>query len=200
MKIVNSARVQSLENSENSVQVLTESGEKFSAEAVLFAVGRTPNTSELELENAGIKKDSHGYIIVDETLKTSQNHIFAFGDVTGAPQFTYLSLDDFRIIKNQIFGDKNYTRSHRSDFATSVFLGLPFSHIGMKERDIDGKNPDIAIKKIPTAMIPKSKILKENDGLIQAIVNTKTGKILGCTLLCEESFEIINIVGLAMKN
>lgn len=183
---------------DNGVDVVLEN-ETLHADAVLYATGRTPNTEDLSLENAGIMTDKNGYIVTDEHLKTNKNHIFALGDVANSPQFTYISLDDFRIVKSFLFDGGKYNKNHRNMFPTSVFLNVPFSHIGMRERDIDDKNSDIVIKKIPTVAVPKSKILGENDGLLQAIVNKKTGEILGATLLAEESHETINTIVLAMR-
>lgn len=76
-------------------------------DAILIATGRKPMIEGLNLSAAGVGVDAHGAIIVNDQLRTTVPHIWAMGDVKGGAQFTYLSLDDFRIIRDQLFGDKN---------------------------------------------------------------------------------------------
>jgi pyruvate/2-oxoglutarate dehydrogenase complex dihydrolipoamide dehydrogenase (E3) component len=84
--------------------------EAMEASAVLVATGRVPVTSELNLEATGVKTDQRGYIAVDEQLRTSHPEIWAIGDVNGGPQFTYISFDDYKIIRDQLFGGGLYVR------------------------------------------------------------------------------------------
>src|SRR5690606_18555503 len=81
--------------------------------AILIATGRKPNVVDLNLAAAGILTDERGYVVVDEYLKTNVPHIWAIGDVNGGPQFTYISLDDFRIIRDQLFGGNYTSITHR---------------------------------------------------------------------------------------
>lgn len=199
INFINNSRATKIQKNDGKLEIFYNNW-SIIADSVLVAVGREPNTKNLSLENAGILTDDKWNIIVDDKLQTSVPNIYAMGDVNGWPQFTYISLDDYRIVRNNIFGGDYNSRNMRKSIATSVFMPVVYSHIGLKEHEIDASNSDIAVKILPTSMIPKSKILEENDGLLKAIVNKKTGEILGCTLLCEESHEIINIVKLAMDN
>ncbi|MGO8609562.1 FAD-dependent oxidoreductase, partial [Rhizobium johnstonii] len=84
---------------------------------VLVGVGRVPNTQGLGLTNAGIKTDQRGFILVDDHLRVQgKNHIWAMGDVAGSPMFTYISLDDYRIVREQLFGDGKRNRADRTPF------------------------------------------------------------------------------------
>lgn len=198
VEFINSARASKIEKNGEKLEIFY--GENsILADAVLVATGRASTARDLDVQNAGVVLDEKGFIRVNDRLETSAKNIFALGDVNDGPQFTYISLDDYRIIRDTIFGGE-YTRAMRKPIATSVFMKVPYSHIGLKEYEIDKQNPGIRIKTLPTAMIPKSKILGENDGLLKAIVNVKTGEILGCTLLCLESYEMINLVKMAMDN
>ncbi|ATU05703.1 pyridine nucleotide-disulfide oxidoreductase [Candidatus Gracilibacteria bacterium HOT-871] len=170
------------------------------ADAVLLATGRKPNTKGLNLENAGVELTEKGAVKVDDRLQTSTKNIFAMGDVTGGPQFTYISLDDFRIIIDNLFGDKKRNTSDRTTFAYSSFLNPPFSRIGMTEKEAREKGKNIKVGKIFATNIPKAKILKNTNGLLKAVVDEDTGLILGASLYCVESQEIINIISLAMKH
>lgn len=196
--IKNSVKTQEFVAQNKQVLIKTEN-EEFLTDAILLAIGRVPNTEELGLENTAIKLNERGFIEVDDELKTSVKNIWALGDINGGPQFTFISLDDFRLVKNQLFGG-DYTKvSQRKTFATSVFISPTYAHIGKKEKDFKNKD-EVIIKTMPANAIPKAKVLQENHGLLKAIIDKKTNKILGCTLFCTEAHELINIVKTAMDN
>src|SRR5699024_8174624 len=98
-----------------SYQINEENNAEVYGSAVLLATGRKPNTDGLGIEHTSVNVDDQGAIVVDDTLKTTVNHIWALGDINGGPQFTYISLDDFRIIKDQLFGNGTYTKKDRSN-------------------------------------------------------------------------------------
>src|SRR5690606_26766106 len=100
--IVSGATVQRFSDSGAGVTIHYQraGAQQATTDAVLMATGRVPETTALNLEAAGIKTDKRGYIEVNDRLQTSASHVWAIGDINGGPQFTYISLDDFRIIKN----------------------------------------------------------------------------------------------------
>ena len=167
--------------------------------AILTATGRKPNVEGLNLSAAGVRTNDRGYIEVDEFLKTSRSHIWAMGDINGAPQFTYLSLDDFRIIRDQL-SEGDYTSvAKRKQVASSVFINPPFSHIGLREREAVKLGDSVKVARLAASSIPRARILGTTDGLLKAVVNYQTKKILGCTLFCADSHEMINTVQTAMN-
>lgn len=167
------------------------------AEAVLIATGRKANTEGLQVEKAGIELTERGAIKVNEKMQTNIPHIFAMGDVTGGLQFTYTSLDDYRIIWSQLQGE-NYTLEKRRNVPYSVFLTPAYSRVGLNETEAEKAGYEVKIMKMPAAMIPKAQVLQNTQGLLKAVVDRKTNKILGAMLLCEESYEMINLIKLAM--
>lgn len=169
------------------------------AQAVLLATGRRANTEELNLDKAGVKTNERGAVVVDEYLRTSNPNIFALGDVNGGLQFTYISLDDYRIVRDYLFGDKEKTLHTRGPVAYSVFIDPPLSRVGLSETEAIKQGLDFSVKKLPVAAIPRAKTLGETDGLLKAIIDNKTQQILGCTLFAPESSEVINIITVAMK-
>lgn len=170
------------------------------ADAVLLATWRKPNTKWLNLENAWVELTEKWAVKVDDRLQTSTKNIFAMWDVTWWPQFTYISLDDFRIIIDNLFWDKKRNTSDRTTFAYSSFLNPPFSRIWMTEKEAREKWKNIKVWKIFATNIPKAKILKNTNWLLKAVVDEDTGLILWASLYCVESQEIINIISLAMKH
>lgn len=198
------AKVQSVNRVEDKAIVTfadSQTNEVFvlEADAVLLATGRRPNTKDLNLEVAGVEVDVRGAIIVDEYLKTTNPNIRAVGDVKGGLQFTYISLDDYRIVREDLFGDKERRTGDRNPVSYSVFIDPPLSRIGLNEEEARRQNRDIIVKKLPVMAIPRAKTLGETDGLLKAIIDKNTGKILGCVLFASDSGEVINTVAVAMK-
>lgn len=198
------AKVQSVNRVEDKAIVTfadSQTSEVFvlEADAVLLATGRRPNTKDLNLEVAGVEVDVRGAIIVDEYLKTTNPNIRAVGDVKGGLQFTYISLDDYRIVREDLFGDKERRTGDRNPVSYSVFIDPPLSRIGLNEEEARRQNRDIIVKKLPVMAIPRAKTLGETDGLLKAIIDKNTGKILGCVLFAPDSGEVINTVAVAMK-
>ncbi len=168
------------------------------ADKVLIATGRRPNTEGLGLENAGVQLTARGGVITDSQLRTTASNIYAMGDVVGGLQFTYISLDDYRIVRSAILGDGSYTTEQRGAVPYSVFLEPPFSRVGMSEEEARSKGHSIKVAKLPATAIPKALVLEQPEGLLKAIVDEKTGLILGAHLFCAESHEMINLIKLAM--
>lgn len=169
------------------------------SDAILLATGRRPATEGLGLAAAGVVTDERGAIITDSRLVTSNPAIRAIGDVKGGPQFTYISLDDYRIIREDLFGNKGRSVTDRDPVSYSVFIDPPLSRIGMSEEEALKKGYDIKVGRLPVAAIPRARTLGETDGLFKAVTDAGTGKILGCTLFGPESGEVINSVTIAMK-
>ena len=187
-------------NGKGYVKISGETGEnEVESDAILVAIGRKPNTDGLNLEAAGVKTDERGAVAVDETLKTTADNIWAMGDVKGGLQFTYISLDDFRIIRDNVYGNGNRTVNDRNVIPYSVFINPPLSRVGMTEKEAIEKGYEVKTGKLEAMAIPKGKIEGVTDGLLKTVVDAKTDKILGCTLLCNTSHEMINVVAAAIK-
>lgn len=162
---------------------------------VLVAIGRIANIKELDLENAGVEG---GLVKVDKHHKTSVDNIYAMGDVCDRLQFTYISLDDYRIVMSTLFENGKYSESDRGNIPSSVFLSPSFSKIGIIEKEAIKQGYNIKVSKMPASAIPKAQVIRKTQGYLKAIVDKDTNKILGVFMLCEDSHEIINIVKVAM--
>ena len=167
-------------------------------DAVLLATGRRANTASLNCAAAGVELTPRGAVQVDEHLRTTAPNIWAMGDVAGGLQFTYVSLDDYRIVLSQLNGHGERTSKNRGNVPYSVFMDTPLSRVGITERDAAEKGLPYRVLKMPAAAVPKAQVLRKTDGMLKAVVNTETGRILGVSLLCAESYEMINTVKLAM--
>ena len=168
-------------------------------DAILIATGRKPMIEGLNLSAAGVGVDAHGAIIVNDQLRTTVPHVWAMGDVKGGAQFTYLSLDDFRIIRDQLFGDKKRDIGDRDPAQYAVFIDPPLAHIGISEEEALKRGYSFKVSRLPASSVVRARTLRQTDGMLKAIINNHNGKIMGCTLFCADASEIINIVAMAMK-
>ena len=180
------------ENAEGKEEV-----QKFSA--VLVATGRRPDTAELNLTNAGVELGERGEIKVNDRLETNVPHIYALGDVHGGLQFTYLSLDDFRIIKSVLFDEGKYNLNERKHIPFNVFVIPSLAKVGMNEMEAKAAGVSYKLAKLPVMAIPKAKILGNQSGLFKVLIDENSGKILGANLFGVEAHEIINLFTLAMN-
>ena len=203
INIVAGATVDSIDNSAKGVIVKFKNAEGTSEEiegsAVLIATGRKPNLEGLDVNAAGIKVNAKGFLDVDEQLRTNVKNIWAIGDINGGPQFTYISLDDFRIIRDQLFGGDYTSVAKRRAVASSVFITPPFAHIGLREKDAIAEGYRIKIAKLPAAAVPRARILNNTQVLLKSVIDADTNKILGCSLFCVESSEMINTIQVAIN-
>lgn len=174
------------------------------ADLILVALGRQPDTAALELANAGVAVDRAGAIVVDDHRRTSQPHIFAIGDVTGAAQFTYLSLDDHRIVFDQLTGaDPARSAADRTAVPNCLFLTPPLARVGMTEREARATGRAITVASAPVrklATVSRARIVDEPEGLMKVVVDATTDQILGAALLSYDAHEVINLVALAMRH
>jgi pyruvate/2-oxoglutarate dehydrogenase complex dihydrolipoamide dehydrogenase (E3) component len=171
-------------------------------DAFLAAVGRRPATAELNLDAAGVNTTERGAVVVDEFLRTSQPHIYALGDVNGGPQFTYVSLDDGRIVIDQLLGNGTRSTSDRIAVPRTLFITPPLATVGLTESQARQQGMNIAVARENVADIvamPRAYTVEETRGLMKFILDTDTDQILGAAILSIDAQEVINTVALAMR-
>ena len=199
IQLLQNVRTTQVKNDGDEVVVVTEDGE-FHFDALLYATGRKPNVEPLHLENTDIELTERGAIKVDKHLETSVPGVFAVGDVNGGLQFTYISLDDFRILYSYLAGDGSYTLEDRKNVPTSMFITPPLAQIGLTEKEAQEQGLPIAVKEIPVAAMPRGHVNADLRGAFKAVVNTETKEIVGATIFAAGAQEIINILTVAMDN
>lgn len=178
--------------------------ETIEADNVLVALGRSPNTAGLGLDRAGVEITDAGAVVVDDYRRTSQPHIFAVGDVTGGPQFTYIALDDYRIVLDQLTGAAEPRgAARRRAVPNCLFLSPPLARVGLTESQARAAGYDIRVASSPVvslATVARAHIVDDTAGMMKVVVDAATDTILGAALLCHDAQEVINIVALAMRH
>ncbi|WP_445168977.1 FAD-dependent oxidoreductase [Mycolicibacterium sp. Dal123E01] len=206
IQIVTSAEVTSVSEAGDAATVTYQAdGAEHTTEAdgVLVALGREPVTDDLGLAEANIETSSAGAVVVDEYLRTSQPHIFAVGDVNGGPQFTYISLDDYRVVLSQLTGDGSRSTATRAAVPYVLFTTPPLARVGITQSAALAAGMDVLVATLPVAAmatVPRARIVDETAGLMKVVVDKATDMILGAALLSYDSHEVINTVALAMRH
>lgn len=198
--VVTGAQVTSCDETGGHVDVVTDD-QTFAADVVLVAAGRRPATEDLDLAAAGVATDERGYITVDDQLRTNIDGVYAVGDVNGGPQFTYISLDDNRVLWDTLH-DGPRRRDDRVAVPATTFLDPPLSQVGMTMRQAreSGRSVLVATKDVATiAAMPRPKIVGQTEGVIRVLVDADDHTVLGATLWCIDSQELVNFVSLAMR-
>lgn len=165
---------------------------------LLVAVGRAPNTESLNLTAAGVATDTRGFIQVNDRLETNIPGIWALGDINGGPQYTHISLDDYRIIKANLIDGGDRSTGDRL-VPSCLFIDPELAHVGLTETEARQQGYAIRVAKVDASAVPRARTLGQTDGLLKAIVDTETGRILGCSLLCHEAGEVISTVQMVMQ-
>ncbi|MGD9001321.1 MAG: mercuric reductase [Anaerolineae bacterium] len=164
---------------------------------LLLAVGRVPNTEQLNLEAAGVETDHRGYIKVDDRLRTSVPGIYALGDVTGGPAFTHISYDDFRIIRTNLLEGGDATTEDRL-VPYVVFIDPQLGGVGLTEREARRQGRNVKIARMPMSYVSRALELDQARGLMKVIVDADTGQILGAAILGIEGGEVMAVLQMAM--
>lgn len=205
VEFVTGATITSILDVVDTVAVVVEVdgvAHELTADAVLLATGRRPATDDLGLEVAGVAVDGRGYVEVDERLGTSVEGVYAVGDVNGGPQFTYVSLDDHRIVSDRIMGEGRRTTADRVAVPRTTFLTPPLARVGLNVAQAKARGRAVVVgskRIVDIAAMPRPKIVGETHGLISVIVDPATDLVLGATVFSIDAQEVINLIALAMR-
>jgi pyruvate/2-oxoglutarate dehydrogenase complex dihydrolipoamide dehydrogenase (E3) component len=179
------------------LRVRTPQGERtIEGSDLLAATGRTPNTAGIGLETLGVKLDTRGYIQVNDRLETTAPGVWAIGECAGSPQFTHVSEDDFRIIRDNLAGGKRSTRDRLIPFC--LFTDPALARVGLSENEARKAGVGFRSAKLPMAGVLRTRTLGETRGFMKALIETGSDRILGFTMLGPEAGEVMAVVQTAM--
>ncbi len=200
VKLVLEARVKSVSGiSGESVHVTVEQNgveKHLEATHLLVAAGRVPNTKDIGLELAGVELTEHGYIKVNERLETTAPEVWAVGEVAGSPQFTHISEDDFRVVRDNILGGNHVTTGRLVPFC--LFTDPEFARVGVSEKEAKARGIAYRLFKVPMAAVLRARSLVETRGFLKCLMERDTDRILGFAAFGVGAGEIMGCVEIAM--
>ncbi len=163
---------------------------------LLVATGRRPNTENLGLESAGIELTDRGYLKVNERLQTTAPGVWAIGEVAGSPQFTHVSVDDFRVVRDNLAGGNHVTTDRLIPY--TLFTDPELARVGLNEKEATAKGIPYRLFKIPMDHVLRARTVSETRGFLKALVEVNSDRILGFTAFAVEGGEIMASVQTAM--
>lgn len=194
---VQPARVEGQNGRSVSVIVKTASGEKtVDGSHILVATGRIPNTANIGFDKAGVALDARGFIEVDEHLRTSAAGVWAIGEGAGSPQFTHVSFDDFRIVRDNMAGG-NRSKSDRI-VPHVVFTDPPLARVGLSEGEAQRQRMSVRVAKLPMRRVLRTLATGEDEGFMKVIVGKDDDRILGFAMIGSEAGEVMAVIQTAM--
>ena len=179
-----------------SVKARTPSGEQqIGGSDILVATGRVPNTAGIGLEGAGVELDARGYIRVNERLETTASNVWAIGECAGSPHFTHVSVDDFRIIRDNLAGGNRNTHDRLVPYC--MFTDPQLAHVGLTEREAQQQDIAVRVARLPMSTVLRTHTTDERQGFMKVLIGGDD-RILGFTMIGSEAGEVMTAVQTAM--
>ncbi|MHB9072393.1 MAG: dihydrolipoyl dehydrogenase family protein [Desulfobaccales bacterium] len=163
---------------------------------LLLALGRTPNTQGIGLDQAGVELNEHGYIKVNERLETTAANVWAMGDCAGSPKFTHAAFDDFRVVHANLTGGERSTHKRLVPFV--MFTDPEFARVGLNESEAKSRGLAYRVVKMPMAGALRTWTLSEPRGFMKMLISAESDAILGFMAFGAEASELMVAVQIAM--
>jgi pyruvate/2-oxoglutarate dehydrogenase complex dihydrolipoamide dehydrogenase (E3) component len=182
---------------EVTLNVRTDSGEqRVDGSDILVAAGRIPNTVGIGLKEAGVELDGRGYIRVNGRLETSAPGVWAVGECAGSPQFTHISEDDFRIIRDNLAGGNRSTRDRLVPYC--MFTDPQLARVGLSEGEAERNGVLARVATLPMDSVLGAQATDQREGFMKAVVGDGDDRILGFTMIGAAAGEVMAAVHTAM--
>jgi pyruvate/2-oxoglutarate dehydrogenase complex dihydrolipoamide dehydrogenase (E3) component len=179
------------------LRVRTAAGEQAVAGSdILVAAGRTPNTVGIGLDVAGVKLDSRGYVQVNDRLETTAPDVWAIGECAGSQQFTHVSFDDFRIIRDNLAGGNRSKRDRLVPYC--LFTDPPLARVGLSEREAQQRGIGVRVAKLPMSAVLRTRTMDETAGFMKVLVEVAGDRVLGFVMIGPEAGEVMSVVQTAI--
>ncbi len=172
--------------------------QEFRAEQVLMATGRTPNTEDLGLDELGVTRDRHGFIVVDDRLQTSHPHVYAAGDVTNRPKLVYVAAAAGGIAAENALNGNTRTLD-LSVLPEVIFTDPQVASVGLTERQATQAGYRVEIAVLPLRHVPRALAARDTRGLIKLVAEAGSGRLLGAHVLAAEAGDVIQTAALAIR-
>jgi pyruvate/2-oxoglutarate dehydrogenase complex dihydrolipoamide dehydrogenase (E3) component len=180
-----------------TVRLNTPGGDRVIAGShILISAGRTPNTTGVGLDQAGVTLDGRGFVVVNDRLETSAAKTWAVGDCAGSPQFTHAAFDDYRLIRDNWAGGTRTTHNRLIPYC--MYTDPPLARVGLSPGDAARLGKAVRVATLPVASVLRARTISETRGFLQAVVDAESDLILGFTMIGPDAGEVLATVQTAM--
>jgi pyruvate/2-oxoglutarate dehydrogenase complex dihydrolipoamide dehydrogenase (E3) component len=160
---------------------------------LLLAVGRTPNTDDLGLTQAGVATDARGYITVDDECRTNAEGVWCLGDANGRGAFTHTSWNDYEIVAANLF-DKDPRRISDRIACYALFIDPPLGRAGMNQSEARTSGRRILASKMLMTRVGRAREAGETQGFMKVLVDADTHELLGAAILGMNGDEVVHSI------
>jgi pyruvate/2-oxoglutarate dehydrogenase complex dihydrolipoamide dehydrogenase (E3) component len=179
------------------LRVTTRTGEQtIDGSDILVSAGRTPNTRDIGLEEAGIELDARGFVEVDHRLQTTAPGVWALGECAGSPQFTHVAFDDFRVVRDNLAGGQRSTRDRVVPYC--AFIDPELARVGLDETTARQQGIEVRVARLPMSSVLRARAIGETRGFMKMLIEGQGDHILGFTMLGPDAGEVLAVVQTAM--
>jgi pyruvate/2-oxoglutarate dehydrogenase complex dihydrolipoamide dehydrogenase (E3) component len=190
-------RVEGLSGKSVTVTLETAAGGRtINGSHILSAVGRVPNTADLGLDEAGVTLTGQGIIQVDDKLRTTAPGVWAIGECAGSPQFTHASVDDFRVVRDNMASVSHSTSNRLIPYV--LVSDPPLARIGLSENEAQRQGIDFRVAKLPISLVLRALTTGETEGFMKVLVGAEDDRIIGFTMIGAEADNVMTTVQTAM--
>jgi pyruvate/2-oxoglutarate dehydrogenase complex dihydrolipoamide dehydrogenase (E3) component len=180
-----------------AVTAKTADGERtIEGSDLIVAVGRIPNTADIGLGTTGVELDPRGFVRVNERLETTAPGVWAIGECAGSPQFTHISVDDFRIVRDNMAGGNRRTDERQVPYV--MFTDPPLARVGLSEAEAQRRGVPVRVGRLPMSQVLRTEATDEKTGFMKVVVSASDDRILGFTMIGAEAGEVLAVVQTAM--
>lgn len=179
------------------ISVSLDDGTWVEGSHLLVATGRVPNTDDLGADEGGIERDERGNIVVDDRFRTTAEGVYAVGDCTGGPQFTHASWDDHRILFDLLHGRDRRTAADRL-VPHATFTDPQVARVGLSEREAREAGREVEVATLPFGRIARAAETGRGAGLVKVLVDPRTERVLGATVVGAEAAELVTVLQMLM--
>lgn len=191
--------IKHIEKKENSLAVYGTDGKTYICDLALAAIGRDPNVKGLNLENAGVKTEKSGQIIVNDRYETSIPHIYAVGDVTDTPALTPVAIAEGHVLADRLFGGQEDRQVHYDNIATAVFSNPPLSTVGLTEAQAREKGYNVALYSAAFKPMKYTLSGRNERSFMKLVVDRKSSRVLGVHMMGLDAPEIMQGFAVALN-
>ncbi|WP_348727664.1 FAD-containing oxidoreductase [uncultured Mycolicibacterium sp.] len=191
--VVNTDNIQFAKQDSGFTVTPRDGAEPIAGSHLLVAVGRQPNTDDLGLDAAGVQTDGRGYIVVDDELRTTVDHIWAMGDCNGRGAFTHTSYNDFEIVAANLLDDDPRRVSDRIT-TYALYIDPPLGRAGMTVEEVRRSGRKALVGKRPMTRVGRAVEKGETQGFMKVVVDADTEEILGAAILGVGGDEVVHSI------
>ncbi|MEC9207543.1 MAG: glutathione-disulfide reductase [Pseudomonadota bacterium] len=180
------------------LEVYFSNGSMAHYDQVLYAIGRIPNTSDLGLEQVGVKMNDIGAIMVDDFYRTSVENIYALGDIIDRYQLTPVAIGEAMKLASNLFNGTREKMDY-ADIPTAVFSDPPVGTVGVTEEDARAKYGDIEVFRSTFRGLKDTLTGSTEQTMMKLIVDRASDRVVGCHMVGPDAGEIMQGLGVALK-